>query len=127
MSRQQRHRCFNKKYSSHCFIRLFLTLKQERGLFLFLGIGNRNFCYRDFLRWWERDSVVKNEKCIVFWESLYVNANPGWYPRWSVYKGNYSKHRLLAQMKRKCEIDEFWGLATFLCIVFFSIIKFITN
>ena len=41
--------------------RLFLTLKQERGLYFFLSWGNRNiFWYCDFLGWWENYCEMKN-------------------------------------------------------------------
>ena len=46
--------------------RLFLALNQERGLFLFLGLGNKN------LFWYH----CENENCIVFPKSRYLNLNP---------------------------------------------------
>ena len=57
---------------------IFLTLKQERGLFLFLGLGNRKlFWYCDFCVG-GRNGTIKNEKCIEFLETWYVNLNPVW-------------------------------------------------
>ena len=54
MSRQQQHYCFSKS-KIHITFRPFLILKQERGLFLFHGLGNRNlFWYHDFLGSWEK-------------------------------------------------------------------------
>ena len=51
---QQQYYCFNKN-KIRIKSRSFLTLKQERGLFLSLGLGNRNlFWYRDFLSRWEK-------------------------------------------------------------------------
>ena len=74
MPGQPQHYFFNKN-KVHITSRLFLTLKQGRGLFLFLCFGNRNlFWYHDFLVGWEK-CIVKNEKCIIFPESRYINLN----------------------------------------------------
>ena len=59
----QESHCFNKKRITS---RSFLTFRQVGGLFLFLGLGNRNFF--GIMIFWVgvRNCIVKNEKCIIF-------------------------------------------------------------
>ena len=64
MLRHQQHHCFNKKQDMH-LIKLFLTLKQERVLILFLGLGNKNI----MILW-----VVL---LYIFPKSRFVNSKPG--------------------------------------------------
>ena len=63
--------------------RSYLTLKQERGLFLFLGWRSRNlFWYRDILGWWEKlswkmknVSYFPNHDALIRTLNMYKNLN----------------------------------------------------
>ena len=54
-----------KKNKTRITPRSFLTLKQKKSFFLFLGWGNRNlFWYLDFLGWQEGETVSWKMYCI---------------------------------------------------------------
>ena len=74
MSRQQQHNCFNKMRYGSIEIVFNLNSKKE---FCFCSSVYEAETFFDIMIFWVggKNSIVKNEKCIVFPEQWYINLN----------------------------------------------------
>ena len=76
MSRQHQHNCFDK--NEICItLKLFLTLTARKNCLYSLVWKTETLNFGIMIFWVVgKNCIVKNEKCIVFPESWYINLNP---------------------------------------------------
>ena len=97
MSRQHQHNCFNKT-EIRIVLKSFLTLTARKNCFYSSVWETKTFI--GIVIFWVggKNCIVRNEKCIVFPESRYVNSNPG---IWAAFYEDFLNCFLLESISKR--------------------------